>query len=81
MSAASVKGRAVALRNGYPEASTAGIGAAVVDWGSFTTSTNPSFVVFFKIGAPSNAQCSVTYKAAPEPAVAAVISDINTTGC
>jgi MSHA pilin protein MshA len=81
LSAATLKGKAVALRNGYPEASSSGIGNAIVDWGGFTTKTNSSFVVFFKTGAPLDAQCSVTYKAAPEPAVAAAITDINTTGC
>jgi MSHA pilin protein MshA len=81
LSAATLKGKAVALRNGYPEASSSGIGNAIVDWGGFTTKTDSAFVVFFKTGAPLDAQCSVTYKAAPEPAVAAAITDINITGC
>jgi MSHA pilin protein MshA len=81
LSAATLKGKAVALKNGYPEASTGGIGNAITDWGGFTTKTTPSIVVFFKNGAPSDSQCSVTYKAALEPAVAAVITDINISGC
>jgi MSHA pilin protein MshA len=81
LSAASLKGKAVALKNGYPEATASGIGNAITDWGSFTTKTTPSLVVFFKTGAPSDSQCSVTYKGAPEPAVAAVITDINISGC
>jgi MSHA pilin protein MshA len=81
LSAATLKGKAVALRNGYPEASASGIGNAVIAWDGFITKTSPSIVVFFKTGAPSDSQCSVTYKAAPEPAIAAVITDINISGC
>jgi Tfp pilus assembly protein FimT len=78
---ATLKGKAVALKNGYPEASADGIGSAVIDWGGFTASTHSSFVVFSKTGAPSDSECSVTYKAAPEPASAAAITDINVSGC
>jgi MSHA pilin protein MshA len=81
LSSATLKGKAVALKNGYPEASTSGIGNAIFDWGGFTTKTTPSIVVFFKTGAPTDSQCSVTYRAAPEPAIAAVITDINISGC
>jgi MSHA pilin protein MshA len=81
LSAATLKGKAVALKNGYPEASPSGIGNAIIDWDGFTTKTTPSGVVFFKTGAPTDSQCSVTYKAAPEPAIAADITDINISGC
>jgi MSHA pilin protein MshA len=81
LSAASLNRKAVALKNGYPEASAGGIGNAIINWGGFTTKTTSSLVVFFKTGAPSDSQCSVTYKAAPEPAIAAVITDINISGC
>jgi MSHA pilin protein MshA len=81
LSAVSLKGKAVALRNGYPEASANGIGNAIISWDGFTTKTGPSIVVFFKTGAPSDALCSVTYRAAPEPAIAAAITDINISGC
>ncbi len=81
LSAATLEGRAVALKYGYPEASAGGIGNAIIDWGGFTTKANPSFVVFFKTGALSEFKCSVTYRAAPEPAVAAAITNINISGC
>jgi MSHA pilin protein MshA len=81
LAAASLKGKAVALKNGYPEASSSGIGNAIIDSDGFTTKITPSFVAFFKTGAPSDSQCSVTYKAAPEPAIAAAITDINISGC
>ena len=78
---AKVRGKPVALKNGYPDASQVGIANAVLDWGGFTTKSTPAVVVFFKTGAPFDAQCSVTYKAAPEPSTAAVITDINISGC
>ena len=81
LAAAKFRGKAVVLKNGYPEASNAGIANAVLDWGGFTTRSAPSFVVFFKTGAPFDAQCSVTYQEAPEPSTAAVITDINISGC
>jgi type II secretory pathway pseudopilin PulG len=81
LAAAQLKGKPVALKNGYPDSSAAGIGNAVVDWGGFITKSNPSFVTFFKAGAPLDAQCSVTYRVAPQPSIAAAITDINTSGC
>jgi len=77
------KGKTLSLKNGYPEANANGIGKAVVDWAGFTakTHTNPSVVTFFKIGAPVDAQCSVTYQASPSPSVAAAVVDINVSGC
>jgi MSHA pilin protein MshA len=81
LAAAKVGGKPVVLKNGYPEASSAGITNAVLEWGGFTTKNTPSLVVFFKTGAPFDTQCSVTYQAAPEPATAAIITDINISGC
>jgi type II secretory pathway pseudopilin PulG len=81
LAAAKLKGKAVTLKNGYPDASINGIGNAVVDWGGFTTKSNPAFVTFFKTGAPVDALCSVTYRAASQPAIAAAITDINISGC
>jgi MSHA pilin protein MshA len=78
---AKVSGKLVVLKHGYPEASSVGIANAVLDWGGFTTKSTPTFVVFFKTGAPFDAQCSVTYRAATEPDTAAAITDINITGC
>jgi hypothetical protein len=62
-------------------ATTRGIGNAIIDWDGFTTKATPSIVVFFKTGAPLDSLCSVTYKAAHEPAIAAAITDINISGC
>jgi type II secretory pathway pseudopilin PulG len=81
LSAAKLKGKAVILKNGYPAATSSGIGNAVVDSAGFTTQSRPSYVTFFKTGAPLDAQCSVTYKAAPQPSIAATITDIHLSGC
>jgi type II secretory pathway pseudopilin PulG len=81
LAAAKVDGKSVVLMNGYPEASNVGITNAVLEWGGFTTKSSPASVVFFKTGAPFDAQCSVTYKAAPAPSTAAAITDINISGC
>jgi type II secretory pathway pseudopilin PulG len=81
LSAAKLKGKPVVLKNGYPDATSAGIGNAVVDSGGFVTKSNPSYVTFFKTGAPQDAHCSVTYKAATLPSTAAAITDINLSGC
>jgi MSHA pilin protein MshA len=80
LDAAQLRGRAVSLQNGYPEATGSGIGNAIVDWGGFVTKTGPSTVTFFKTGAPADSECSVTYKAA-EPSAAGTITNINITGC
>jgi type II secretory pathway pseudopilin PulG len=79
--AAKLKGKAVVLKNGYPDATSSGIGNAVVDSGGFITKSNPSSVTFFKTGAPLDTQCSVTYRAASHPSIAATITDINLSGC
>jgi MSHA pilin protein MshA len=79
--AAKLKGRVVVLKNGYPDVTNRGIGNAVTNWGGFTTRTTPSFVVFFRTGAPLDAQCSVTYREASGPSLAAVVTDINISGC
>jgi MSHA pilin protein MshA len=78
---ARLKGKSVMLKNGYPDTSINGIGNAIVDWGSFITKTTPTYVTFLKIGSPSNSQCSVTYRAALGPSVAAAVTDINISGC
>jgi MSHA pilin protein MshA len=79
--AAKLKGKTVILKNGYPDATSGGIGNAVVDSGGFIARSNPFYVTFLKTGAPLDAQCSVTYRAAPHPSSAAAITDINLSGC
>jgi type II secretory pathway pseudopilin PulG len=81
LTAAKLKGKAVVLKNGYPDATGAGIGNAVVDSSGFTTKSNLSSVTFFKTGAPMDAQCSVTYKAASHPSIPATVTDIKLRGC
>lgn len=81
LTAAKLRGKTVVLKNGYPDATSSGIGNAIVDSGGFIIKSNPSFVTFFKTGAPLDAQCSVTYKAAPHPSIAATVTDINLSGC
>jgi MSHA pilin protein MshA len=81
LATAKLQGKAVTLKNGYPDASVNGIGNAIIDWGSFITRATPTYVTFFKTGSPLDSQCSVTYKAAPDLSIAAVITDINITGC
>ena len=81
LTAATLNGKAVLLKEGYPAPTSSGIESAIVDWGSFTTKTNPFFVVFYKTGAPIDAECSVTYQGAMSPAKPAVITDIKLGGC
>lgn len=81
LGAATLNGKSVFLKNGYPAPTSSGIGRAIVDWGNFTIKTGSSFVVFFKTGAPIDAQCSVTYQAASEPSAPASITDIKLSGC
>jgi hypothetical protein len=58
------------LKNGFPEASTRGIRAVLVDWAGFTARTVPNFVTFMKRGADVAEQCAVTYSL-NEPQVSA----------
>jgi type II secretory pathway pseudopilin PulG len=82
LSATIFEGKSVQLKNGYPDASPSGIGNAFTDWDGFATKVSPTFVTFFKTGAPADAQCSVTYNAASsQPASVATVSDIFTSGC
>lgn len=81
LAAATLQGKVITLKNGYPEASTRGIGRAVHDWSGFTAKTDRSFITFFKTGAPQDAHCSVTYRASADPAMAPVISDVHIGGC
>ena len=81
LTAATLSGKAVLLKEGYPAPTSNGIESTIVDWGSFTTKTSSSFVVFYKIGAPIDAECSVTYQAAMSATKPALIKDIKLGGC
>ena len=52
---------AFSLKNGYPDASTGGIRAVLVDPSGFATKATPNSVTFMKKGAPVAEQCAVTY--------------------
>ena len=58
---ATLEGKSVALKNGFPEASTRGIRAVLIDWAGFTTKAVPNSVTFMKKGADVAEQCAVTY--------------------
>jgi Tfp pilus assembly protein FimT len=80
VSAATWKGRAVRLLNGYPEAGVGGIQSVVLDTLEFTVSADSSSVTYSKVGAPSPGECAVTYHVAPAPGDAPVTT-VNTRGC
>ncbi len=61
LQAATLDGKSVALRDGFPEASTRGIRTVLVDWAGFTTKSAPNSVTFMKRGADVAEQCAVTY--------------------
>lgn len=81
LESAIIAGNTIELKNGYPDASNSGIGMAVLDGEGFTANTGGGLVTFFKSGAPSGWQCSVTYRAASLPNSTAVIANVETSGC
>jgi type II secretory pathway pseudopilin PulG len=81
LSAATLQGRTVQLKNGYPDAGFRGIRLAIADLSEFTVSFTPTSVTYSKSGAPIAARCAVTYTASPAAAVAASITDPKTSGC
>jgi MSHA pilin protein MshA len=78
---ATLAGRTVALKNGYPDASGAGIRNAVFDADGFTAHNGDSFVMFIRSDAPSGERCSVRYNTASKAPEAAAITDLDTSGC
>jgi type II secretory pathway pseudopilin PulG len=78
---ATLEGRSVALKNGYPDASGAGIRSAVFDAGGFTAHDRDSFVIFIKSDAPSGERCSVRYNTASETTGPATVTNLDTSGC
>jgi hypothetical protein len=81
LSSATLNGKAVWLKDGYPAPTAEGIGRVMTDWSGFTTKTSSSFVIFFKTGAPIDAQCSVTYQGASAPTAPPIVTDIKLSGC
>jgi MSHA pilin protein MshA len=81
LSAMTMAGKTVILRNGYPDATANGIRNAIFDSDGFTTSEGTDSVTFIRVDAPSAKQCSITYRAAPNTGSAATITDPDTRGC
>jgi MSHA pilin protein MshA len=80
LAAATLEGKAVVLKNGYPAASGDGIRAVISDWAGFAVTTTPEAVVFMKKGAALPEQCAVTYSLA-QPVTLESISSIAVAGC
>jgi type II secretory pathway pseudopilin PulG len=81
LSSATLNGRSIQLKNGYPDAGTRrGIGAALADLSGFTVNVTPTSVIYSKTDAPAPAQCTVTYRASAERGEA-TIGDLKTSGC
>jgi MSHA pilin protein MshA len=78
LSFATLKGRAVHLKDGYPDPS--GIRVAIADLPGFTVSSTPTSVTYSKTDAPVPAQCAVTYHASPA-LIEAAISGLKISGC
>ena len=81
LSAITMGGKIVSLKNGYPDVTANGIRNAVVDSDGFTVDEGTDFVTFVRANAPSGQQCSVTYQAAPEARSAPTITDPAISGC
>jgi MSHA pilin protein MshA len=81
LSAITLDGKTVTLRNGYPDATASGIRNAIFDSDGFSANEGIDSVTFSRADAPSGEQCSVTYQAAPEPSRAATVTDPDTSGC
>jgi MSHA pilin protein MshA len=80
LATATLEGKAVVLKNGYPDASRNGIRAVIIDWDGFAVKMTPDAVVFMKKGAALPEQCAVTYSVA-KPVTPESISSITVVGC
>lgn len=81
LSATTIEGKSIHLENGYPDTGPDGIRNVALDSVGFTAHEGAGFVTFFRADAPSAQQCAVTYRGAPAPSDAPIISDIETSGC
>jgi hypothetical protein len=81
LEAATLEGKAVALKNGYPDASTRGIRAVMVDWAGFTSKATPNSVIFMKKGAANAQQCAVIYSVAEPQVTAETLTKLVVDGC
>jgi MSHA pilin protein MshA len=76
-----IRGKLVRLKNGYPEASSAGIGNALFETEGFTAETTEDSVTFLNPDAPSAKACSVAYQTAPTPSAVPSVTNVETSGC
>jgi type II secretory pathway pseudopilin PulG len=76
-----LEGKAVSLKNGYPEASGRGIRAVMTDWAGFTTQTTANSVIFMKKGAAVAEQCAVVYRVAELPDNSETLTKLAVAGC
>ena len=81
LDAATLQGKAVSLRNGYPDASTRGIRAMTTDWAGFTTKSTPNAVTFMKKGAENGDQCAVIYSVAESQVTPETLTKLVIDGC
>jgi MSHA pilin protein MshA len=81
LTAATLEGKAVVLKNGYPDASAYGIRSVIIDWAGFAAKTTLDSVVFMKKGAVLPEQCAVTYTIAKPAATTASLSNFVIEGC
>jgi MSHA pilin protein MshA len=81
LSAITLDGKIVTLRNGYPDATASGIRNAIFYADGFTANEGADSVIFIRADAPSGEQCSVTYRAAADPSRAATVTHPDTSGC
>src|ERR1700716_1955671 len=79
LSFAILKGRAIHLKDGYPD--PGGIRVAIAALSDFTVSSTPTSVTYSKTDAPVPAQCAVTYHASAAASGEATITDLKTSGC
>jgi MSHA pilin protein MshA len=80
LSSATLQGRAVQLKNGYPDAGAQGIRLVIADVSDFIVTSTPTSITYSKRGAPAGARCAVTYHASSS-SVPARLTDLNTSGC
>jgi MSHA pilin protein MshA len=81
LSAMTMGGKTVILKNGYPDATANGIRNAIFDSDGFIASEAADSVTFMRADALSGKHCSITYRAAPAAGSTATIIDPDTSGC
>jgi MSHA pilin protein MshA len=81
LEAATLEGKAVSLRYGYPDTSTRGIRAVMVDWAGFTTKSSANSVMFMKKGAANADQCAVIYSVVEPQVTAETLTKLVVDGC